>query len=143
MVIVAFGVGWKVTSTASEAVAVAKGYPAPAALDSLGRYLRPMTLTTSEAGTEPADLLSANEYFGPSGAPEPDNGGAATPRAGRPRWIVSAILLTDARRMAVLNDSVVVVGSVAAGGGRVVAIESNHVVLQEPGGARRIVPLNQ
>lgn len=142
--IIAFGVGWRVTSTTSEAVNVAKSYPAPAALDSLGRYLRPMTLTSSETGTASADLLSTDVYFGPPGASGPNSGGEAPPRAAsRPRWIVSAILLTDARRMAVLNDSVVVVGSMTSGGARVIAIESDHVVLQESGGARRVVPLNR
>ena len=45
--------------------------------------------------------------------------------------------------MAVVNDSVVVVGSTLPGGARILEIQSDRVVLQESGGARRVVSLNR
>ncbi|MGI9139479.1 MAG: hypothetical protein ACR2GJ_00010 [Gemmatimonadaceae bacterium] len=143
VLIIAFGVGWRVTSAASQFVQVPKTYPSPTELDSLGRYLRPMLLTANRTGTEPSELLSSNEYFGPVASSGGYQGPSARPAATRPRWVVSAILLTELRRMAVLNDSVVLVGSLLPGGARVVAIESDHVVLQESGGSQRKVSLNR
>ena len=143
VLIIAFGVAWRVTSTASQFVQVPKTYPSATSLDSLAKYLRPMVLTANRTGTQPSELLSSNEYFGPA----PSTGGydqpSARPAAARPRWVVSAILMTELRRMAVLNDSVVLVGSLLPGGARVVAIESDHVVLQESGGSTRKVSLNR
>ena len=57
----------------------------------------------------------------------------------KPRWNVTAILISDSRRMAVVNEVLVSVGSSVPGGARIVAIEKDHVVLIEPGGARRVV----
>ncbi|HUR92381.1 MAG TPA: hypothetical protein VMY38_06885 [Gemmatimonadaceae bacterium] len=140
----AFGVAWRVTSTASAFVQVPKVYRSAVELDSLGKYLRPMLLTATRTGTDPSELLTSNEYFGSAPSASIDYGDAPARRAStRPRWVVSAILLTEARRMAVLNDSVVLVGALLPGGARVVAIESDHVVLQESGGARRVVSLNR
>lgn len=116
-------------------------YTAPAALDSLGRYLRPIALTAARPQAEPAELFAREDYFArpPRGEPTDDGGAAPT----RPRWVVSAILLTDAQRMAVVNDSVVVVGSTLPGGARIVEIQSDRVVLQVAGGGRRVISLNR
>ncbi len=142
--IIAFGVAWRVNSTAATLVSASQSYPDPAALDSLGPYLRPLALTSTRTGA-PNELIASEEYFGPPRDYSPDFGVApSAPRpAPRAQWTVSAILMTDLRRMAVVNDSVVVVGSTMPGGARVVAIESSHVVLQESGGRRRTISLNR
>lgn len=145
ILIMSFGVGWRITSTAAGAVSVSSKFPAPATFDSLGRYLRPMPATAGRTGTEPADFFSTTEYFAPRGRSGSDDGAPSTAsRPGtRPRWVVSAILLTELRKLAVLNDSVVVLGSLLPGGARVIAIESDHVVLQESSGARRVISMNR
>lgn len=142
LLIIASGVAWRVASTASEVVGSPTSYPARSGWDSLAPYLRPMTLTSSRTDVGTMDVLTGSDYYAAPGARAPSFGGPP-PRSTRPRWVVSAILLTDTRRMAVVNDSVVVLGSMVPGGARVVAIESDHVVLQESGGARRVISLNR
>lgn len=117
---------------------------APSALDSLGRYLRPIALTSARGPAESAELFVREDYYAQPAARGRSSGSSSVPAApGRARWVVSAILLTDAQRMAVVNDSVVVVGSPLPGGARVVEIQSDRVVLQESGGVRRVVSLNR
>ena len=140
--IVAFGVAWRTNSAAAAVVKTPKSYTAPAALDSLGRYLRPIALTAARPQAEPAELFAREDYFAQR-RERTDNGAAATAGPATPRWVVSAILLTDARRMAVVNDSVVVVGSTLPGGARILEIQSDRVVLQEAGGGRRVISLNR
>ena len=142
--IVAFGVAWRTNSAAASVVKTPKRYIAPAALDSLGRYLRPIALTAARRQAEPTELFAREDYYvQPERESTFDAGAPAPARPTRPRWVVSAILLTDAQRMAVVNDSVVVVGSTLPGGARIVEIQSDRVVLQEAGGSRRVLSLNR
>lgn len=142
--IVAFGAAWRANSAAAAVVQAPKNYPTPAALDSLARYLRPVALTAARRPAEAAELFVREDYYArPDRADWTDDGARAPSGPVRPRWVVSAILLTDAQRMAVVNDSVVVVGSTLPGGARIVEIQSDRVVLQEAGGARRVVSLNR
>lgn len=138
--IVAFGVAWRVNWAAAAVARAPKSYIAPATLASLEQYLRPMALTPPRPAAA-AELFAREDYY--AQPPRAERGSAAPSGPGRPRWVVSAILLTDARRMAVVNDSVVVVGSGLPGGARVVEIQSDRVVLQEPGGVRRVISLNR
>lgn len=141
-VIVAFGVAWRVNSTAAAVANAPTNYIAPATLDSLGRYLRPIALTSARARTEPAELFAREDYYVQPGGIGDSDGAAATSSAGEP-WVVSAILVTDAQRMAIVNNSVVQVGSALAGGARVVEIQPNRVVLHVPGSGRRVISLNR
>ena len=143
--IIAFGAAWRANSAAAAVVNAPKRYIAPATLDSLGRYLRPIALTAPRRPAEAAELFAREDYYAqPERIDRYDGDPAAGPaRPSRPRWVVSAILLTDAQRMAVVNDSVVVVGSALPGGARIVEIQSDRVVLQEAGGVRRVISLNQ
>jgi hypothetical protein len=54
-----------------------------------------------------------------------------------PRWVVSTIMITENRRVAVINGVLANTGTVLPGGARVLAIEPDHVVLAESNGARR------
>lgn len=139
--IIAFGVAWRANSAAAAVVKAPKSYLAPSALDSLGRYLRPIALTAARRPAEPAELFVREDYYA---RPAPSaQGDSPAARSAGPRWVVSAILLTDAQRMAVVNDSVVVVGSSLPGRVRVLEIHSDRVVLQESGGGRRVISLNR
>jgi hypothetical protein len=141
---VAFGAAWRTNSAAAAATQSSKSFPPPAALDSLTRFLRPMALTPASRPAEAAELFARQDYYvQPDRAEWADDGAREPSGPVRPRWVVSAILLTDAQRMAVVNDSVVVVGSTLPGGARIVEIQSDRVVLQEAGGGRRVVSLNR
>ena len=142
--IIAFGLAWRTNSAAAAVAQAPKSYPAPASLDSLGRYLRPIALTSARRPAEATELFVRPDYYAqPDRGDWPDDGVRAPSGPARPRWVVSAILLTDAQRMAVVNDSVVVVGSTLPGGARIVEIQSDRVVLQESGGVRRVISLNR
>lgn len=138
--IVAFGVAWRVNSAAAAVAKAPKSYTAPATLASLEPFLRPMSLTSTRRAAT-AELFAREDYYAQPERAEREYEAPAGPA--RPRWVVSAILLTDAQRMAVVNDSVVVVGSGLPGGARVVEIQSDRVVLQESGGVRRVISLNR
>lgn len=142
--IVAFGVAWRANAAAAAVVRAPRSYIAPSALDSLGRYLRPIALTAARGPGQAAELFVRDDYYAQPAPRERSSGGSSAPSgAARPRWVVSAIALTDARGWAVVNDSVVVVGSTLPGGARVVEIQLDRVVLQERGGARRVISLNR
>lgn len=141
--IVAFGGAWRANSAAAAVVNAPKRYIAPSALDSLGRYLRPIALTAARGPGQAAELFVREDYYAQPSRAQREYAGEAAAGPARPRWVVSAILLTDARRMAVVNDSVVVVGSTLPGGARIVEIQSDRVVLQEAGGGRRVISLNR
>lgn len=140
--IVAFGVAWRANSAAAAVAKAPTSYVAPAALDSLGRYLRPVALTSARARTEPAELFAREDYYALPGGIGDMDGATATGSAGE-LWVVSAILVTDVQRMAIVNNSVVHVGSALAGGARVVEIQPDRVVLQVPGSGRRVISLNR
>lgn len=141
--IIAFGFAWRTNSAAAAVAQAPKSYPAPATLDSLGRYLRPIALTAARRPAEATELFVREDYYAQPNRGEWEDVARAPSGPARPRWVVSAILLTDAQRMAVVNDSVVVVGSTLPGGARIVEIQSDRVVLQESGGVRRVISLNR
>jgi len=141
--IIAFGGAWRANSAAAAVVKRPTSYIAPDALDSLSRYLRPVALTSAQASTEPAELFAREDYYvQPQGVGDVSD---AVPARGAAvaRWVVSAILVTDAQRMAIVNNAVVQVGAELPGGARVVEIQSDRVVLQESGGGRREISLNR
>jgi hypothetical protein len=117
------------TTNAAAAQLQAYQMTAPPQLESLAPYLQPV------APAPPAPLV---EPFVPpryeDEPPAPSIAGTATPG-----WTVSAILISDVRRVAVVNEELVTIGSRTASGARIVAIERDHVVLTERGGARRVV----
>lgn len=130
----------------SAAAAVAKAptsYIAPATLDSLARYLRPVALTSDRARTEPAELFAREDFYAQPREFGAMNDGALVPDSPVQGWVVSAILVTDVQRMAIVNNSVVVVGSTLAGGAQVVDIQPDRVVLQVAGSGRRVISLNR
>lgn len=100
-------------------------------LESLAPYLKPI------APAPPAPLVEP--FAPPSYDDDPPIQAVNTGSPAKPGWTVSAILISDVRRVAVVNEELVTIGSRTAGGARIVAIEPDHVVLTEPGGARRVV----
>jgi hypothetical protein len=70
----------------------------------------------------------------PLASTQPAPSAPATPRR---TWALTAILITDVRRVAVINEQLVAVGDALPGGGRVAAVERDHVVVITADGSRR------
>ena len=140
VVLAAAGGKWAVDATRSK---MGSSAPLPTAeeLEALRPYVSrtpPVPAKTASpapeytlGGTDPFAKVSRNELR-PIAV-----GGFSGPVA--PRWVVSTIMITENRRVAVINNALASVGTVLPGGARVLAIEPDHVVLVESNGARREV----
>ena len=91
-----------------------------------------------------ADVRLARDPFGASrrGSGEDEGGAGSSARPGS-RWSVSAIMISGDRRLAIIDDRLVEAGDALPGGGRVVQVARDHVVVAGPDGVRRRIPLNQ
>lgn len=101
--------------------------PSPGELDSLHRYLVPV------APASPADDYLA---FLPAAVGQEVVAARRRITPPPPKPAVSAILITDKTRVAIIDDQQVSVGSALPGGRRVVEIEPEYVVVAGPGGNR-------
>ncbi len=118
-----------------------------AADDSIERYLAPVPATVplvssgyaSGVATDPFGRSAARVDASPPGATATPAPVSATPRARA--WTLTAILITDSRRAAVIDEQLVGVGDALPGGGRVIAVERDHVVVTTADGARRQLTL--
>jgi hypothetical protein len=106
-----------------------------AQLAPLASYLMPSTSSRPEQ-----TIASAENVRDPFGAAAPRRAAAPPVRAVAaqeewvPRWTVTAILITEARRVAVIDQRVVTLGDTLQGGGRVHAIQPGHVIVQDRSG---------
>lgn len=117
--------------------------PDPAELESSRRYLGSvgeLPPWLDETGL----VLSAPRSGAPNAwdppPPPPPRRGVREGR-GRPRHAVTAILIRSGGRVAVVDDRTVVAGDQLASGARVLRIEPDHVILQEPDGTRTVARL--
>lgn len=120
--------------------------PAPvAALQPLVPYLAVDSMRTAGAITAPGPVIIARDPFR---SVEPV---AVAPRATTDSHVVeaprqslnvSAILISDSRRAAVIDDVIVNLGGELPGGGRLTAVERDHVVVTDAKGARRTININ-
>jgi hypothetical protein len=111
--------------------------PTPAELDSLRGYVvrtepaaqssRPAVPVVGIVGSDPFASVTRGETPRYS-----DKGITPLPA----RWVVSTIMITDSRRVAVINGVLAAPGTVLPGGARVLTIEPDHVVLAEANGVR-------
>lgn len=126
----------------SGAPAVTAGLPTADEFDSLAKYL------TARPASGVPELTSASrvqpDLYDPFASPDfvpveaPVSG--PVPQV-RDRYVVTAILISQDRRVAVVDDALVRVGSVLPGGVRVTAIESDHVEIVGPTGTRRMLTI--
>lgn len=113
-------------------------WPHPEELDSLGRYLAPADPAPEVddyASYLPANIPAANADPPPAGA-EPALPPAPSARLEPGTWRLGAILLSDAHRLAVIDDRVTRPGDRLEHGARLVAVEEDHVIIEEPNGVR-------
>lgn len=123
-------------------VEVSASIPSVEELDSLARYL------VAQPPQSPANLgmfdRSRISDFDPFGSPDfvelNVSSSAPAPRV-RDRYVVTAILISRDKRVAVINDALVSVGSVLPGGIRVTAIENDHVEIVGRSGTRRMLSI--
>lgn len=142
-VILVAGAARRALKPAPDAPAVAAGIPTAEELDSLSKYLKvspaqgiPELATAARVQPDLFDPFASADFVqieepGPAG-PVPQV---------RDRYVVTAILISRNKRVAVIDDALVGVGSVLPGGVRVVGIESNHVAIVGPSGTRRMLTL--
>ena len=140
VVVAAAGGKWAVDATRAK-VGASSSLPTAAELDSLRTYVVRTPPIAAEpqlpasalsvGGVDPFAKVSRSETRVMSVST-----GALTGPIG-PRWVVSTIMITENRRVAVINGVMATPGSLLPGGARVLAIEPDHVVLAEASGARR------
>lgn len=127
---------------------VSAGIPTAEELDSLARYLIPrqsrgvpvVAVATPVQYDQPDPFISM-EYVAPPETPlAPDTVARPVPRD---RYVVSAILISNDKRIAVINEQLVTVGSMLPGGFRVTAIENNHVQIVAPTGVSRMLSIRE
>ncbi len=137
IVVAAAGGKWAVDATRAKMGSAAQ-LPSAAELDSLRTYVSRTPPVPERAPSQQSDYaLGGTDPFARVTRAET----RSVPLAGftgpvGPRWMVSTIMLTENRRVAVINGVLANVGTVLPGGARVIAIEPDHVVLVESSGAR-------
>jgi hypothetical protein len=129
---------------------VSTAVPSAEELDSLAKYLsarpaRGVPLIASVARTQ---IDQPDPFISMEIVPTDGTGAAAsdTPAVRpmpRERYVVSAILIASDNRLAVVNESVVTVGTMLPGGFRVTAIENDHIEIVAPSGVRRMLTVRE
>jgi hypothetical protein len=140
--------GRSVHTLATQPLPTVTEWPNPEHLDSLSVYLSPVR-PRGAAGFgfdeesfddpfEPPRSRPAAAPPAPAIAAGPSHAPAARPRHA---LVVSAILISDVRRVAVIDNALFAVGDRLPGGARVAAIEKDRVVVVQPDGMRRSLPV--
>lgn len=119
-------------------------WPHPDELDSLDHYLSAVAEAPPRAG-EPGGWLptSADPFdavFRPAAPGLPGVPGVVVER---PQIGLSAILIADKRRVAIVNEQLVALGDLVPGLGRVTAIEAERVVFTSATGDQRVLRLER
>lgn len=126
-----------------DAPSLSSAIPAAEELEALGRFMTPAPLqgvpaiaNASGMRLDGPDPFASNDY-----TKIIDTAGAAPVQPVRERNVVSAILIANDRRVAVIDETLVSVGSTLPGGFRVTAIENDHIVIVTPDGVRRMLAI--
>jgi hypothetical protein len=121
---------------------VSTGIPSAEELDSLSQYLaaRPPQSAPGFGIASRANFDQFDPFASPDFVDVNVSSTAPVPRV-RDRYVVTAILISKDRRVAVINDALVSVGSILPGGIRVTAIENDHVEIVGRSGTRRMLSI--
>lgn len=133
--------------------AISAGIPSAEELDSLSKYLtaRPSRGVPVIASVNRTQIDQPDPFVSMDFAPAKNAGDSASAAGTQPavrpvprdRYVVSAILIASDKRLAVVNESVVTVGTMLPGGFRVTAIENDHVEIVAPSGVRRMLTVRE
>jgi hypothetical protein len=144
-ILLAAGAAKMIANAARMKVFPSSALPSPQELDSLRGFVvrrsepalsRSPTPGVVYAGSDP---LSSQGRATVSNYVVQENLSAAQSRPAR--WIVSTIMITDSRRVAVVDGALVSAGSALPGGARVISVEPDHVVIEDAHGLRRDLPV--
>jgi len=141
-------------ATLDSVPAVDAPIPGAAWLGELAPFQRPVTGTLTQvfALSEGHEIVTRDPFRTSVVAPTPtrviasapalaEDADVPAPRANQLETLqLSAILIADGRRAAVVNETIVAVGD-PIGGGRVSAIERDHVIVSAPDGRRRVLSI--
>jgi hypothetical protein len=122
--------------------AVNAGVPSAEEFDSLSKYLRarPAQGVPQLVSAEGVQAGLYDPFASPDFVPVEGATPSSVPQV-RDRYVVTAILISRDKRVAVVDDVLVGVGTVLPGGVRVTAIESDHVEVVSPSGTRRMLTI--
>jgi hypothetical protein len=139
--------GWRALATGDSPRGAPSVTPAPQ-LTQLLAYAVPMPDTFAIAGpVNDTFLMPRDPFVGEHVAPiRAATAAAGVPRhpgVDGPRWIVTAIMITDTRRAAVINDVLIYVGDSVPGGGKLTAVERDRVVVTDPKGTSHTVTVKE
>lgn len=140
--IVAGAIVWRLLGSVATVLPLGAGNP----IGTLGAYTAPVDSAASRPGLLPGqsielprDPFTASAVYHPAVRHEP----ALRPRtqigAGAQAWRVSAVLITNTRRAAVVNDSLVDQGAALPGGARLTSVEADHVIVTDASGTRHTI----
>lgn len=144
VVIVAIGwMGWRsMRKAAGPAGAAPAAVPSPGLMP-LMPYSAPLSDTLGMIAI-PADVVSlSRDPFAERPMARVVSDGPAvtpvTPKVDAPVWRVTTTLMAGNRRAALINDVLVYVGDSLPGGGKLVSVERDHVVVSDLKGATHTV----
>lgn len=106
-------------------------------LERLAEYLRPVDDNVPVRGERGWLGPVQDPFVLRRAAPEPGRVAMSASRR------LSAILISPARRVAIIDDRLVEPGARLSGGTRVAEIERDRVVLREPDGTRQVLRINE
>lgn len=145
LVLTAGAARWALSQTGAQSLPSAS-LPTVEELDSLRRYVKrstplPLPVSSMAVAAEGGDGFAGPPRLADPVYPDVVVGPAQPTAPAAPRWVVSTIMITDTRRVAVLNGALVTPGQTLSGGARVITIDPDRVVLAEANGARRELPV--
>jgi hypothetical protein len=121
---------------------VSSGVPSAEELDSLSKYLAARAPQSSPGlGAFDRSRIDSYDPFASAEFVEMNVSSTAPVPQVRDRYVVTAILISRDKRVAVINDALVSVGSILPGGVRVTAIENDHVEIVGRSGTRRMLAI--
>jgi hypothetical protein len=126
-----------------------RGFPTAGPLAELTPYLEPVDADAVrvEARGVPATVVVRGDPFRPPPAavrPGGDGGAVSTVASPpRPRWTLSAVMVSGDRRIAIINDEVAREGERLRDGSLVRRVANDHVILVTPAGESRRLELER
>lgn len=115
--------------------------PGVESLEALSRFLAADTGTAAGDEGSGGDVRLDRDPFGATSLAGTGPAETRTPEGSE--WSVSAIMIADAKRIAIIDDRLVEAGDMVSGGARVLEIARDHVLIMGPDGVRRRVALNR
>ena len=140
-------VGWRSLGSAASPPGGTppKALPSPQLMQ-LMPYSRPLDDTADMLSPGRADVVLPRDPFGEKAAPVSVRSAAGQPAVTQDtvtHWRVSATMIGGARRAAIINDVLLYIGDTVPGGGRLTAVERDHVVVTDAKGTAHLLAVKE